>query len=129
MAGSLTWLQYVDDLGSPYSWLGDKSLESCLIFALYNGNGTTNQLIEKRSGNWPLLPRGFRMRYAVAHIKGQKHRKHRLIPIGRLSSMQLLTLPSGSINFRTNSDGFVTYAVSRIVGESRLIVPSWEEQI
>jgi hypothetical protein len=129
MAGSQTWRVYVDDLGNRYSVPVSKHVGDGFGQALELGTNSylRGALFDKRTQNYPLLPRGVVMRYAVCHrfVVGQKKAgKSRIIHFGSTDLIRILRQYIPSIRIVDPRNGeTVDWVPTSVCGEKFPCVP------
>lgn len=124
MAGSLTWRTYTSDTGEKFSVSINKSIANALFTSLA-GFESAQFLFPPREANYPVLPRGYRMRLVNLRSSLPNLAPHKLnirVPFGNLKVAQALGDELPVIQFFTGVYAIGTYYdVSSYQGEFRLI--------
>lgn len=135
MSGSQTWRLYTDDLGAKYSIPVAKHIGDAFAQSIELGTGSYLRgfLFDERAGNYPPLPRGFVMRYAVCHrfVSGQKKAgKSRLISFGDPYLGRILRQNIPSIRIRNVSTGIdEDWVPTSVCGESYKCSPRPDDYV
>lgn len=109
MSGSLKWMQYLDDAGTPYLVNIDES----------NGEAAGFTDVTNLNVNTPLLPKGFQMRYinvVRAGASGEDIRRKIYVgSVAKLTELQgtrVIQLADGDYNIRSFRGEKKRYAIA-----------------
>lgn len=124
MAGSLTWRTYIADNGDRFSVSINKSIAEALFTSVI-GFGGAQLLFPPREGNYPPLPRGYRMRLLNLHSPLPDLPPKRLnirVPFGNVEIVRELGGSLPKIQFFTGVYATGTYYdIASYQGEFRVI--------
>lgn len=124
MAGSQTWRTYIADTGEKFSVSINKSIAEGIFTSIY-GFESAQLLFPPRADNYPVLPRGYRMRIVNLRSSLPNLSPKRLnirVPIGNLEIVKALGDSVPVIQFFTGVHAIGSYYdVASYQGEFRLI--------